>query len=99
MQFDKGRAKPIAWNTDIPDDSLEARLTLLSEMKAEMKAKRKEYKNNTRHLVESMKSLENIITEEVLKLGKSVTVGNIRAEYTPTVVIKLKKDKEQNDGE
>lgn len=36
MQLDKGRAKPIAWNTDIPDDSLEARLKLLSEMKAEM---------------------------------------------------------------
>lgn len=97
MEFDKGRGKPIAWNTDIPDDTLEARMTKLAEMKAELKAKNKAHKDSTKHLRDSIESIENIIRAEVLELGKTVTVGNIRAEYVTSVVIKLKKD-ENNEA-
>jgi len=97
MNFDKGRPKPIPWNAEIPEDSLESRLTTLAEMKTELRDRTKAYKDQTKHLRESIKAMENIVTDEVLKLGKTVTVGNIRVEYIPTVKIKLKK--EQNDGE
>ena len=97
MNFDKGRGKPIPPNVDIPADSLEDRLTQLAEMKTELRDKTKAFKESTKHLRESIKAMENIVSDEVKKLGKTVTVGNIRAEYVPTVKIKLKKEK--NDGE
>lgn len=97
MNFDKGRPKPIPWNAEVPDDSLENRLTQLAEMKTELRDKTKAFKEQTRHLRESIKAMENIVTDEVLKLGKTVTVGNIKVEYIPTVKIKLKK--ENSDGE
>lgn len=97
MNLEKGRAKPIIDESEFPEDSLESRLTTLCEMKTELRDRNKAYKESTKHLRESIKAMENIIREEVVKLGKSVTVGNIRAEYVPQVVIKMKKDK--NDGE
>ena len=97
MNFDKGRPKPIPWNAEIPEDSLESRLTTLAEMKTELRDRTKAYKDQTKHLRESIKAMENIVTDEVLKLGKTVTVGNIRVEYVPTVKIKLKK--EADNGE
>ena len=63
------------------DDSLEKKL-----------AKKKAYRDSTKTLRESIKGLEAIITDEILKLGKTVTVGNIRAKYVPTVVIEIKKE-------
>lgn len=97
MNFDKGRPKPIPWNAEIPEDSLENLLTQLAEMKTELRDRTKAYKDQTKHLRESIKAMENIVSDEVKKLGKTVTVGNIRAEYVSTVVIKMKK--EQNDGD
>lgn len=97
MQFDKGRSKPIAWNTEIPDDSIEAKLAKLSEIQEELHRLNMEHKEKTKHLRETSKSLKNIITAEVLAIGKTVTAGNMRAEFVPTVVIKRKK--EENDGE
>jgi len=94
MIFDKGRGKQIPWNAEIPEDSLEDRLTQLAEMMAELREKTKAYKDQTKHLRESIKAMKNIVNDEVLKLGKTVTVGNIRAEYVPTVVIKLKKEQD-----
>lgn len=81
---------------EYPDESLEKKLEDLSLMRAELKAKKLEFRNNTKHLRECIKGLEVLITDEVLKLGKTVTVGNIRAEYVPQVVIKMKKE-ESND--
>lgn len=97
MNFDKGRPKPIPWNAEIPEDSLESRLITLAEMKEELRDRTKAFKEQTKHLKESIKAMENIVTDEVLKLGKTVTVGNIRVEYVPTVKIKLKK--EADNGE
>lgn len=99
MQLDKGRAKPIAWNTDIPDDSLEGMMTKLGEIEAELSKRYKEYKNSVKELKKTRESLRNIIIEEVMHRKKTVTVGTIRAEYVETVVIRKKKDKEQNDGD
>lgn len=97
MNFDKGRPKPIPWNAEIPADSLEDRLTQLAEMKTELRDRTRAFKEQTKHLKKSIEAMENIVTDEVLKLGKTVTVGNIRVEYVPTVKIKLKK--EADNGE
>ena len=80
---------------EVPEETLEDRLAKLCEMKQEYKAKKKAFKEQTKHLLESIKSLENIITGEVLERGKTVMVAGIKAEYVPTVVIRLKK--EQNN--
>lgn len=76
---------------DIPDETLEDRMEKLAELKAEYRSNKKEFERKNEHLLETIKSLENIITAEVLELGKTVTVGNLRAEFIPTVRIRLKK--------
>ena len=95
MEFDKGRAKP----EEVPDsmESLEGKLMVLAEMKLELREKKQEFQQSTKHLRESIKSLTNVVAEEVKQRRQTVTVGNIRAEYIPQVVIKMKKEK--NDGE
>lgn len=96
MILEKGRAKPVDAD-EIPADTLEARLTQLAEMKADLKERLNAYKKSTKHLRESIRTLEEIVSDEVLKLGKTVTVGNIRAEYVPTVKIKMKKEKNNDE--
>ena len=95
MEFDKGRAKP----EEVPDpmESLEGKLMVLADMKLELKDEKRKFLEKTKHLRETIKSLENIVSEEVKQRRETVTVGNIRAEYIPQVVIKMKKEK--NDGE
>lgn len=95
MKFEKGRAKLV----DVPDpmESLEGMLQKLAEQKLELKEEKQKYLEKTKHLRESIKSLENVVTEEVKKLHRTVEVGGIRAEYVPQVVIKMKKGK--NNGE
>ena len=95
MILDKGRAKPES-EVEI-EDSLEKKLMRLAEMRIEMKAKRNEFKKNTQHLRESIKSLENVITAEVLEKGKTIVAGNIRAEYVP--MVRFQMSKETNNGE
>lgn len=93
MNFDKGRGKSIPWNADLPDDSLEAKLQRLGELKAEKRAEYKAYEKKVEHTSASIKSLEAIIKAEVMELKRTVTFGNVRAEYIPQVVIKVKKEK------
>lgn len=81
----------IPWNVEVPDDTLESRLELLAEMKTEYRAKKKAFERENKNLLESIKSLENIIVNEVIKTGHSVTVGYIKAEFVPQVKIRLKK--------
>lgn len=89
MKLEGGRAKP----ENLPvEETLEMRLQTLAEMRTEMKAKRNQFRESTKHLRESIKSLENIITAEVMANRKSITVGNIRAEYVPTVKIQMVKE-------
>ena len=95
MILDKGRGRHP--DEEKEDDSLEAKLMVLAEMKLELREKKQEFQQSTKHLRESIKSLENIVSEEVKQRRQTVTVGNIRAEYIPQVVIKMKKEK--NDGE
>lgn len=82
---------------EVPEESLETRMAQLAEMKAEYQTAKKEFKNKHKHLLESIKSLENIVIAEVMQGGKTVTVGNIKAEIITTVKIRMKK--ENNDGE
>lgn len=76
-------------------ETLETRMAKLAEMKAEYQHDLREFKEKHKHLKESIKCYENVISDEVMKMGKSVTVGNIKAEFVPQVVFKLKK--EQNN--
>lgn len=81
---------------EIDEMTLKDRMIYLAEMKTELRAKRNEFKYNTRHLRESIKSLEAIITDEVMKSKQTIEVGNIRAEYIPQVRFQMRR---QNDGE
>lgn len=93
MEFEGGRPRP----TEVEDkDSLESMLMQLAELKLEVKAEKQKFMDKTKHQRETIKSLENIISEEVKKMHRTVSVGNIRAEYKPMVVIKMKRG---NDGE
>lgn len=78
-----------------PVENLETRMKLLGEMKAELREKNNAYSDSVKDLKESIKSLENIIADEIVKGGKTVTIGNLRAEFVPQVKFKLKK---VNDG-
>ena len=82
---------------EIPEETLEDRLAKLCEMKQEYKAEKKAFKEKTKHLLESIKSMENIITGEVLQKRQTVQIAGIKAEYIPTVVIRLKKDNNGNN--
>lgn len=81
----------VPWNVEIPVDTIESRLELLAEMKTEYRRNKKAFEAENKNLLESIKSLENIIVGEVIKAGHSVTVGNIKAEFVPQVKIRLKK--------
>ena len=80
---------------EVPEETLEDRIRHWSEIDAEIKTINREAKTKTRNLRTSREALANIIRGEVIKLGHSVTVGNCRIEYVPTVVFKVKK--EQNN--
>ena len=93
MILEKGRGKPIAWNTEFPDDSLEAKMQMLGEIETELTQRYREYKNSVKELKKTRESLRNIIEEEVKQRKTTVTVGIIRAEYVESVVIKKKREK------
>ena len=94
MELEKGRAKP----TEVVDeDTLEAKMLRLAELKLEVKEEKQKFLDKTKHNREMIKSYEAVIMEEVKQLHRTVSVGNIRAEYHPNVVIKMKR--ERNDGE
>lgn len=71
-------------------------LALLYELKRELRAKRKAYNESVKGLKNSIQSLEQAITDQVLAEGKTVSIGHIRAEYKPTVVIKVARDNNGN---
>ena len=76
------------------DDTLEAKMVRLSELKSEYKANRKAFREANKDLTDRIQILENLIRHEVMEKRETVTVGNIRAEYVPQVVIRMKKDKD-----
>lgn len=67
-------------------------LELLYQLKTELKGKRKAYRESVKGLKHSIEDLEQKVTEQILKTGKTVTVGGIKAEYVPTVVFRMKKE-------
>lgn len=76
---------------------LEEMMTQLYEMKVEYRAKQKAFKDTNKHLLESIKCLENLVTDEVIKRGKTVKVAGIKAEYKPAVIIKIKRDENERE--
>ena len=75
--------------------SLDKELERMKKTAKELREKRKAYNNSVKGLKNSIQVLESSITEQVLESGKTVSIGSIRAEYKPTVVIKIAR---QNDG-
>lgn len=74
-------------------------LALLYNLKQELRTKRRAYNNSVKGLKNSIQALETAITEQVLAAGETVSIGTIRAEYKPTVVIKIKRNNEDTDNE
>jgi hypothetical protein len=74
-------------------------LALLYNLKQELRSKRRAYNNSVKGLKNSIQALETAITEQVLAAGETVSIGTIRAEYKPTVVIKIKRNNEETDNE
>jgi hypothetical protein len=74
-------------------------LALLYNLKQELRTKRRAYNNSVKGLKNSIQALETTITEQVLAAGETVSIGTIRAEYKPTVVIKIKRNNEDTDNE
>lgn len=72
-------------------------LALLYDLKNELRAKRKAYNESVKGLKNSIQALENSITEQVLAADQTVNIGTIRAEYKPTVVIKIRRNGEDRD--
>lgn len=70
-------------------------LNLLYSLKSELREKRKAYNESVKGLRSSIVALEQEITRQVLESGKTITVGKIKAEYKPTVVIKIVKEEEK----
>ena len=71
-------------------------LALLYDLKQELRKKRKAYNDSVKGLKNSIQALENSITEQVLETGKTASFGKIRAEYKPTVVIKIARNSDGN---
>lgn len=82
---------------EMPEETLEDRLARLCEMKQEYRDKKKAFRKSTSDLLESIKSLENIIKGEVIQKGRSVQVEGIKAELVTQVVFRLKKDNNGNN--
>lgn len=70
-------------------------LEILCAKKRELKTRRKAFNESVRPLVNEIHDLEAEIVKTVLETGKTITVGGIRAEYKPTVVFKMKREKEE----
>ena len=66
----------------------------LYAMKTEYRQKRKAFDASVKTLKDNIKAYENLITQEVIRNKETITVGNIRAEYKPTVIIKIRKEAE-----
>lgn len=94
MEFDKGRGK--TEKEEVPD-TVEGRMMKLAELKLELRGYKAEYEKKTKHLRDTIRSYENIIIAEVMNRKESVTVGNIRAEYIPSV--KFQFIREDKNGE
>lgn len=77
--------------------TIEESMTLLYEMKQDLKARRKAYNKSVKNLKESIRSLEAVITADVIESKQTITVGNLRAEYKPAVVFKMKREDEKDD--
>ena len=77
----------------VKEETLEDRLRELLEKKREYRAKQKAFKDKNKDLLESIKSLENIVIAEVTEMKRTVVVDDIKAEYKPQVIIKLKREK------
>lgn len=73
-------------------------LQSLYEMKTEYRQRQREFRDSVKHLKDSIESMENVVREEVVKLGRTVTYGEIRAEYKPTVLIKIKRGNNGNEN-
>ena len=75
-------------------------LQLLYSLKCELRTRYREYKNSVKGLKDSIRTLEQEITKQVLESGETVKYGKITAEYKPTVVITIdRKNKQPQEQE
>ena len=66
----------------------------LYSLKTELRSESKKYRDSVKPLKDEIQLLEADIVKQVLEAGKTISVGGIKAEYKPTVIIRMKKEKE-----
>lgn len=81
----------------VPEETVEDRIQQLEQMENEYRTYRKAFRKKHENLVESIKTLKEIISDEVIKGGKTVIVGDMMVEYVPTVVFKKRKKEETDE--
>ena len=74
-------------------------MTLLYSKRLELKRKRKAHRADEKPLKDEISMLEASIEKQVLESGKTIQYGGIKAEYKPTVVFKMKKEKQDERNE
>lgn len=79
------------------ENSIVDDLNLLYALKRELKTKRRAYNESVKGLVNSIHNLETRITNQVLAAKETVATAGIKAEYKPTVVIKMRRDEEKEN--
>lgn len=70
-------------------------MELLCQYRNDLKLRRDTYNASVKGLKAQIAELEASITEQILASGTSITVGNLRAEYRPTVVFRMRKEKKE----
>lgn len=73
---------------------LEDDMMRFSYLKGELRNEQKVYKERTKPMRDELDILKASITDAVLKAGKTIQIGEVKAEFVPTVIIKMKKVKE-----
>lgn len=73
---------------------LEEEMERYKVLKDELKNEQKVYRERTKPLRDELDLLKASITDAVLKAGRTIQIGDVKAEFVPTVVIKTKKIQE-----
>lgn len=73
---------------------LEEEMERYKVLKDELKNQQKAYRERTKPMRDELDLLKASITDAVLKAGRTIQIGDVKAEFVPTVVIKTKKIQE-----
>ena len=70
----------------------------LEEVTKQIKHERRLCNRKTKLLRDEKKLLEASIREEIIKTGQTMRIGNLIAEFVPTVVFSLEKEEKETEA-